>query len=151
MRLESADDMKVLGFHFGSRPTVASHVEALRKRFRRRAWILVHLRHAGFNEAELAKVYRVIVRPTADYMSVVYHSMMTDAQDELVERLQSQALKIIYGKDVTYAVMRNRAEVTTLRPRRVEACDKFAKKCSEGQFSHWFPCLLYTSPSPRDS
>ena len=59
-------------------------------------------------------------------MSVVYHSMKTDAQDELVERLQSQALKIIYGKDVTYAEMRSRAEVTTLRARRIEAVQRGA-------------------------
>ena len=119
--IRSGGGIKMLGFHLGPRPTVSVHVESLRRRFRQRAWILTHLRHAGFNEKELAKVYRVIVRPVADYMSVVFHSMLTDREDEIIERLQSQALKIIYGKDVKYADMRKLA------------------------------CLLYTSPSPRDS
>ena len=96
-RITSGDGLRMLGFHFGNKPTVAVHVEKLRKRFRRRAWILMFLRHAGFNEDELAKVYRVIVRPVADYMSIVYHSMVTEQEDEVLERCQSQALKIIYG------------------------------------------------------
>ena len=57
LRLVSETSMKMLGFHFGPRPSVAYHVDVLQKRFRRRAWILIHLRHAGFNEEELAKVY----------------------------------------------------------------------------------------------
>ena len=128
--IKSEDHLKLLGFHFGPRPNVAVHIESLRKRFRRRTWIMMHLRHAGFNEEELAKVYRVIIRPVADYLSVVYHSMLTDQQDEIIERLQSQALKIIYGKDMKYADMREKAGVTTLRARRIEACDKFASKCA---------------------
>ena len=101
--------------------------------------MLMHLKHAGFNTEELSKVYRVIVRPVADYMQVVYHSMMTDIQDEMVERLQSQALKIIFGKDNKYADMREMAAVTTLRARRIEAWDKFAERCAKGGFGHWFP------------
>ena len=98
------------------------------------------MKHAGFNSEELSKVYRNIVRPVADYMLVVYHSMLTDLQDERIERLQAQALKFIYGKDVKYSEMRERAGVSTLRARRVEACDKFAAKCSEiSRFGHWFP------------
>ena len=36
--------MKMLGFHFSDKPTVAKLIEVLRKRFRARMWILVHLR-----------------------------------------------------------------------------------------------------------
>ena len=94
--IRSGGGIKMLGFHLGQRPTVSVHVEALRRRFRQRAWILNHLKHSGFNKEELARVYRVIVRPVADYMAVVYHSMLSDREDEIIERLQSQALKIIY-------------------------------------------------------
>ena len=89
-------NMKLLGFHFDGRPNVSAHVTALMKRFRQRTWVLNHLKHAGFNSEELAKVYRNIVRPVADYMSVVYHSMLTDLQDEKIKRLQAQALKFIF-------------------------------------------------------
>ena len=94
-----------------------AHVEALRKRFRRQYWTLFYLQRAGFTKPELAKVYRTVIRPLADYCSVVYHSMITDEQDQIIERLQSKALKCIYGPKIPYKQMREMAEVFTLRQR----------------------------------
>ena len=103
-------------------------------------WILRHLGQAGFSQEELAKVYKSVIRPTLDYCSVVYHSILTDEQDQVVERLQSQALKSIYGYRASYAEMRERADVTTLRARRIEQCDRFAEKSRMNPcFEHWFP------------
>ena len=59
-------------------------------------WVLRHLRHAGFTEGELARVYKAVVRPVLDNCCVIYHPMLTDEQDQVIERLQSQALKNIY-------------------------------------------------------
>ena len=138
--IESTDSMRILGFHFSSRPTVAAHVEALRRRFRQKYWILFHLKNFGFTKEELAKVYRTIILPTADYCSVVYHAMLTDEQDEVLDRCQAHALRCIYGKGVSYEKMRAMAGVKTLRQRRIEACDRFAAKClKDPRFSHWFP------------
>ena len=138
--IATGDTMKVLGFHFSRRPTMHGHVDAIRKRFRRKYWSLYHSRNAGFTEDELAKVYRTVILSVADYCSVVYHSMITDEQDQILERLQSQALKIIYGPGIPYAKMREAAGVNTLRQRRIEVADKFASKCaSSGRFSRWFP------------
>ena len=110
------------------------------KRFRRQYWTLFHLRRAGFSSEELAKVYRTVMLPVADYCQVVYHSMITDEQDQLIERLQSKALKCIYGPYLSYAEMREKAGVTTLRQRRIAACDKFAEKAAaSSRFSGWFP------------
>ena len=82
-------------------------------------------------------------------MQVVYHSMLTDRQDEELEQLQSQALKLIYGREATYREMRDWAGVETLRSRRIEACNKFAAKCASGRFAHWFPLRLGTMTSAR--
>ena len=51
----------------------------------------------GFNQPELAMAYKAIIRPNLDYCCVVYHLIVMDDQDQIVERLQSQALKSIYG------------------------------------------------------
>ena len=154
-QISSSKGIKVLGFHMSDRPNVAAHVEALRKQFRQKYWVLFHLRRHDFTTEELCKVYRNIIRPVADYCSPVYHSMLTDEQDEILERCQAHALRCILGKAITYARMREIAGVTTLRQRRVELTDKFTQKCLKNpRFSSWFPiktCLLYTSPSPRDS
>ena len=78
--------------------------------------------------------------PIADYCAAVYHPLLNDEQDQIIERLQAQALKCIYGPYLSYAQMRLLADVTTLRERRIEICDKFAKKClASDRFSEWFP------------
>ena len=85
------------------------------------------------------KVYKTIIRPVFDYCAVVYHSLLNDNQDQLLERLQRQALKVIYGVSFSYTEMRTKAGVTTLRQRRIDLCDKFAAKCLKSdRFRHWF-------------
>ena len=63
-----------------------AHVEAMRKRMRESVWVLRHLWNSGFNEDELATVYRTILRPIVDYCCVFYHSILTDEQDQIILR-----------------------------------------------------------------
>ena len=149
-RLESSEEMKLLGFHLSTRPNVTAHVQALLKRLRIRLWIIRHLREAGFNKEELVRVYKIVVRPVHDYLCVVYHPMLTEDQDERLERIQSQALKSIFGWRIPYAELRRLADVPTLRDWRVELCDSFASKNLVGRFSHWFP-LRDSGPGTRRS
>ena len=96
-RVGSGDGLKVLGFQLSSRSRMHAHVESLRRRFRKKYWCLYHLRKAGFTDQELAQVYCTIILPVADYCVVAYHSLLTDEQDQVIERLQAQALWCIYG------------------------------------------------------
>ena len=113
---------------------------ALKKKFRERYWVLRHLRHNGFSSEDLVRVYTAIIRPVADYMMEVYHSMITDRQDEEIERLQTHALRCIFGARISGRKLRQLADLTTLRDRRIEHCDRFAKKCARSdRFEHWFP------------
>ena len=135
----STKTIKVLGFHFGARPTVDAHVDSLRRRFFSQWWILYHLKHHGFNTEELVRIYKTVIRPVFDYCAIVYHPLLTDDQDQLLERLQRQALKVIFGTEYTYTEMRQRANIQTLRQRRIELSDKFAAKCAgSDRFGHWF-------------
>ena len=60
--------------------------------------------------------------------------------DEELDRLQNRALRIIFGFKIGGRRLRKMAGVTTLRARRIEHCDKFAKKCLESdRFAGWFP------------
>ena len=139
--IRSGTKMKILGFHMDGRPSCHAHVEALRVRMRERVWVIRHLKHSGFTEAELVTVYKTVIRPVLDYCCVVYHSMLTDAQDQIIERLQSQALKSIFGYDSSYAEVRAKADITTHRARQIELCDKFAQKAvGNSRFCvDWFP------------
>ena len=88
----------------------------------------------------LPRVYKTCVRQVADYLDVVYHSMLTDDLDEELDRLQNHALKIIFGPGKGGRTLRGLAGVTTLRERRVAHCDKFATKCAESsRYGGWFP------------
>ena len=139
-RIQSKDNLKLLGFHFSDRPTCTAQVEAIRKSFRGRYWLLIHMGQHHYTKEELLKAYKTMVRPIAEYCSVVFHPMLTDRQDEQIERLQATALRYIYGFGIPYAKMREMSGLATLRQRRIEACDKFAQKClSSPRFQHWFP------------
>ena len=82
---------------------------------------------------------------------VVYHSSLTDEQDELLDRLQNQALRCIYGPKISGRKMRSLADITTLRARREILADKFASKCcANPRFVHWFP-LKTTRSSSRSA
>ena len=138
--LSSGDSLKLLGFTFHRRPNVAAHIEGIKRTFRGRYWLLIHLKQSHFSEAELLKAYTTIVRPIAEYCSPAFHSMMTDAQDEAVEKLQATALRYIYGYGLSYKKMRDMSGLDTLRSRRIAACDKFAQSClKQDRFQEWFP------------
>ena len=140
IKITTGKKLKMLGWHFGPRPNPDEYIRVLSRRFRERYWMLRHLKHNGFGQEDLVKVYTSVVRPVADYMMEVYHSMLSDIQDQAIERLQNHALKCIFGARISGRRMRELADITTLRQRRIEAVDKFAAKCVESdRFSSWFP------------
>ena len=119
---------------------MSAHLEVVKRRFRERYWTLRHLKHNGLIDEDLVKVYCSVIRPVAEYMLEVFHSMMTDSQDEALERLQTHAVKCIFGPAISSRRMRELAGVPTLRDRRMDQCDKFARKCAASpRFEHWFP------------
>ena len=147
-RIGCQDTIKALGMHFSNRPTMDAQVASISRRIRSRYWTLRNLKNSGFTNEELVTVYKTIIRPVADYGAVVYHSSLTDEQDEALDRLQNGALKCIFGP-LSGRKLRDLAGVTTLRSRREELCDKFAAKmASNPQFAGWFP-LKTTRASTR--
>ena len=121
-------------------------VNAISKKFRTRYWTLRNLKNSGFSTEELVTVYKTIIRPVADYACAVYHPSLTDEQDETLDRLQNHALKCIFGSGLSGRKLREMAGVTTLRARREEITEKFAKKlASDPLFTHWFPLKMSRS------
>ena len=107
---------------------------------RSRYWTLRNLKRNGFNTEELVRVYKTILRPVVEYGCPVFHSSLTDAQDERLERLQDHALKCIFGPELSARRLRGMAGLVTLRERREEIVHKFAHKCAnDPAYDHWFP------------
>ena len=131
--------LKIVGFHFSERPDASLHVKETISKARRRFWVLRHLQRAGFKEADLVKVYCSVIRSVIEYCNVVYGPLLTCSQSEAVERLQSQNLNIIHGFDKSYRSLLESTGLETLEERRAKAELKFAEKCLEGRYAHWFP------------
>lgn len=132
--------MKALGVRFSCRADWKAQVEHVKKSFRSRLWTLRNLKKSGFSTEELLTVYKTMLHPIVEYACVVFHSRLTDDQDQQLELLQNQALKCIYGPYISARKMRAMAALPTLRERRVSLCDKFANKSlANPRFAHWFP------------
>ena len=138
--IEGKSCLKVLGFHFSSKPTVQLHVDNIVRKMRQRSWFLRNLGRVGFSSGELVKVYMSVILPIADYCAPAYHSMLTDINDQRLEYCQVEALRCIYGYGQSARTLRWTAGLQTLRDRRIEATDKFARKAAaDPKFCHWFP------------
>ena len=151
LRIGTTDGFKALGMRFSNRLTMDKQVEAIQKAVRSRVWMLRNLKGHGFNEEELLKVYKTIIRPAIEYGAAVYHSSLTDEQDEKLEGLQVTALKAIYDPFLSGRKLRDRAGITTLRTRREDIAFKFASKCATNpRLTHLFP-LKNTRRSTRQA
>ena len=128
--VQSQDEMKLVGFTFGDTPGVSKHVEQIRDKFRRKVWMLYHLRKAGFRDYQLYRLYCCYVRTVVEYCSVVYHSLLNKGQEEDLERLHRHAVRICYGSNTDAAVTMTLHGIETLKARRERRCDKFILKAA---------------------
>ena len=65
-KIESGDGLKLLGFRFGQRPTCHAHMDAMKKSFRGRYWLLIHMKQHFYTYSDRIKAYKVLVRPLAE-------------------------------------------------------------------------------------
>ena len=131
--------MKTLGYILDSDCGQSSNVAAMRSKLRARTWALPTLKKCGYTQEELVKIYCTMMRPTVEYCSPAWGSMLTQEQVNCLEQQQVQALKHIYGVGISASKLRHRANIKTLASRRKEAALRFAKKAeSNPRFQHWF-------------
>ena len=151
-RIESADELRILGFHFDKKGDMKAQVRSIKKKFAKRVWILRHLKRANLPEDKLLAVYCSFIRASIDYASVVYNSMITKTQSDDIERLQAIALKTIYGWSKSYRVCLQQSGLTTLAKRRCQATLNFAKRnATNPRFPDWFPTNTPTTYNLRVS
>lgn len=137
--VESKSTIKILGFTFSSTPDMAAQVAEIKKGFTSRIWALRHLGHRGMSKEDLLRVYKSILLPVHDYCSCVYNSSLTQTQANALERLQTQALKAIYGYEHSYRSLLSSTGLTTLKERRDMRSDKLVAKCLKNpRYQDWF-------------
>ena len=130
----------MVGFTFGSAPSVDAHVEAIRWEFRRKIWMLFHLHDAGIRGGNLYKLYCCYLRSRMEYMSAAYHSMLLKGHAETLEKLHRFALRVCFGSGEDIRSVMSELGIETLVARRMRRVDSFAAKAAANpRFSHWFP------------
>ena len=140
-RIDSGEELKILGFWFGRTPSAGTHIDKMLSKFRSRLWSLRHLKRNGMSAEDLLFVYKTILRPVLEFAAPTYHSLLTKTQSEKIEALQKRALKIIYGVESSYDEQLKNGIVERLSDRRETLCCNFAKKASlSDRFGNkWFP------------
>ena len=147
--VRGSDKIKILGITIDSDASFKTHINNISNKLRSKTWSLTKLRKRGLQEEKLIKVYKSLVRPTAEYACAVWHSSVTAAQAAELERQQTLALRNIFGPNLSAAKMRDRAKVELLSKRRECSVKKFAhKNINNPRSQSWFR-ERHTSAYPR--
>ena len=56
-KINSTEDLKILGFYFNSKPNASYHVEKMVDKFYHRLWTLRFLKRSGMNDNDLLSIY----------------------------------------------------------------------------------------------
>ena len=139
-QIKGVEKIKFLGITLDRDCSFESHVQNLRTSVRRRSWALTKLKRRGMNNEQLKKVYTSMIRPSIEYASVAWHSMLTKEQANVLEGQQVQCLKKILGPGTSARRMRQVLQIEPLYERREKAVVKFGQKCLKSdRFRQWFP------------
>ena len=95
-----------------------------------RVTMLTKLKYAGISAIELINIYTLYIRSVLEYCSVVWHSTLTEDQNQAIERVQKTCLKIILGQDYqNYKQAMEYCGLKSLVERREQRCLQFTLKC----------------------
>jgi hypothetical protein len=114
IRMKGDESMKILGFVFSQRPDVSAHVAHMREKYRKRAWIVRHLKKAGVSQRDLVQIYYSMVRSVLEYASGAFHTLLTKEESDELERLQRMSLKTIFGHHLSYGEILQQNGIQTL-------------------------------------
>ena len=114
--------------------------ELCRKAYSRLS-LLTKLKYAGTQTADLILIYNTFIRCLLEYCCVVWHSSLTIAQADYIERVQKTSFKVILGDDYQgYQEALETCGIETLKTRREKLCLRFGQKCiKSGKHQHLFP------------
>ena len=84
-----------------------------------------------------------MIRPVAEYCAPVFHTLITAADSNELERIQMQALKGIFSWRTSYKKLLEKSNLERLDVRRETRFVELAKKMSDNaRYATWFPLRL---------
>ena len=93
------------------------------------------------NRCHLENIYKTFIRSRLEYASTLWHSSLTVANRNDIERIQKSAMKVIFRSDYPgYERSLKILNIESLQDRRERLSLNFAKKClNHEKFSEMFP------------
>ena len=105
------------------------------KKAYKRMELLRKASHFTVSKLDKKIIYTLYIRSVLEQSCVVWHSSLTEENSNDLERVQKAAVKIILGNQYKndYENALERADLETLKERRIKLCKKIAKKCLENE------------------
>ena len=104
-------------------------------------------------QTDLIIVYKLFIRSILEQSCVVWHSSITNEEDNDIERVQKVCLKIILKEGYeSYQQAMETTNLEKLSQRREKLCLNFARKCLENNKTrHMFPLNSSFHSMPKRS
>ncbi len=87
------------------------HVKMVVKKCSRRIWVLRNLRRNGIPEEKCLLVYKAQIRSVIEFGSPVYWPLLNETDMSELEKVQSNALKTVYGFEMSYSDVLEKAKI----------------------------------------
>ena len=138
--IELVEEAKILGVIIQSDLKWNKNTEYMVRRASKKLWILRRLKNLGAHQKILVDMYEKHVRSILELAVPLWHSSITEAEKQDIERVQKCALKIILGdKYISYKNALASTQLETLDVRRNHLCLTFALKAEKSEkFEKWF-------------
>ena len=151
VKLDQLPEAKVLGVWLTEDLTWSKNTKEICKNAYSRISMITKLKYVGVSIEDLLDIYVLFIRSLLEYCCVLWHSNLTNENQNDLERVQRTCLKIILGDMyVSYAAALEMTNLKTLGARREDRCADFAKKCLKNpRLSHYFPTNPTRSPKVR--
>ena len=148
--LDVIDQTRLVGFVLTDDLNWKKNTESLVTRAYAKMWILRRLKTLGASRRMLRLTYFQHIRSILEFGSPAWSCAITQIESEKLERVQKVALRLIYGRNISYKKLLILSNLTKLDVRREKLSLQFAKKASKHpKFKHWFKVTNPEQPTER--
>ena len=129
--VEVVHQAKILGLAISDTLSRNNHVNKITKKTNKRLYFLVQLKRANVPTTDVINFYFTCIRPILEYGAQVFHYALPGYLRETLERVQKQALSILF-LGVSYYHSLELSGLISLSARRQVLCNKLFSVISEG-------------------
>ena len=139
--LERISVMQLLGVWISEDLSWDKNCQEICRKAYSRLSMITKLKYLGVSTKDLLDIYILFIRSVTEYCSVVFHSSLTQQQNNKLEKIQKTCLKVIYGDEYEdYESALAKSGLQKLSERRLKRCLDFSLKClSNPKMRKMFP------------